>query len=103
MGNSYHSLGGTCGRAKQLQKWKEGIHSTWKLTISGTEVNSQLLQKRKSDELKLKDETSKRQKLEKENDELKSTVKSQAKKIAGLQSGTSTVYRQASKSWSEYS
>ena len=48
MGNSYHSLGGTCGRAKQLQKWKEGIHSTWKLTISGTEVNSQLLQKRNS-------------------------------------------------------
>ena len=102
MGSSYDSLGGTA-RAKQLRNWKEGIHSTWKLTINGTEVSSQLLRKRKSDELKLKDETSKRQKLEKENKGLKKSVKAQAKKIAGLQSGTSTVYRQASKSWSEYS
>ena len=75
MGNSYHSLIGSCGRVKQLQKWKEGINSTWYLTINTTEVNSQLLQKRKSDKLKLKDEISKRQKLEKENKELKSTVK----------------------------
>ena len=103
MGNSYHNLGGSYGRVKQLQKWKEGIHSTWQLTVSSTEVNSQLLQKRKSDELKLKDEISKRQKLEKENKKLKGTVKIQAKKIADLQSGTSTVYRQASKLWSDYS
>ena len=82
MGNSYHSLTGSCGRVKQLQKWKEGINSTWHLTINSTEVNSQLLQKRKSDELKLKDEISKRQKLEKENKELKGTVKIQANWIA---------------------
>ena len=103
MGNSYHSLGGSCGKQKQLQKWKESIHATWKLTVNVTEVNSQLLRKRKRDELKLKDETSKRRKVENENRELKSTVKKQAKKIAGLQSKTSTVCRRPSKPWSKYS
>ena len=43
MENLYHSLGGTCGKEKQLQKSKVGIHATWKLTVNATEVNSQLL------------------------------------------------------------
>ena len=47
MENFYHSLGGTCGKEKQLQKWKEGIHATWKLIVNATEVNSQLLCKGK--------------------------------------------------------
>ena len=47
MENLYHSLGGTCGKEKQLQKWKEGIYATWKLTVIATEVNSLLLRKGK--------------------------------------------------------
>ena len=62
-------------------------------------MNSQLLHKRKRGELKLKDKISKRRKVENENRELKSTVKKQAKKTAGLQSKASTVCRQSSKPW----
>ena len=58
LGNFCHSLGSSCGRVKKLKKWKDRIHSAWQLAISSTEVNFQLLQERKSDELKLKDEVS---------------------------------------------
>ena len=102
-GNSYHSLGGSYGKQKLLNKWKNGNQSTWKFTVNASEVNSQLLKKRKSDAIKLENEVCKRQKFESENKGLKKVVKKQAKKIASLQSGTSTSYRQSSKSWSEYS
>ena len=102
MAKAFYKLGGT-KRASQLEKWKDGDNSTWKLCISNTEVNAQLLKKRRNTEDCLKEHSLKRQKLEIENKELKNVVQKQAKEIAGLKSGTPVTYRQASKSWPEYS
>ena len=98
MGKLLSKLGGT-KRALQLQQWKD---STWNLCVSDAEIKTQVL-KRQNAEVQLNEESSKRQKLEVENKKLKNTVQKQAEEIAGLRSGTSTVYRRASKSWSKYS
>ena len=47
MAKAFYKLGGT-KRASQLEKWTDGDDSTWKLCISNTEVNAQLLAKEKT-------------------------------------------------------
>ena len=53
-------------KQQQLDSWKDGENSTWYMTINETEVKAQLLRKRHKTEEKLKDETSKRKKLQNE-------------------------------------
>ena len=91
--------------AAQLDTWKKGKQSTWNITINEVEVKHQLLRKRRITEDKLKNEMTKRRKLQSEVDALKTRaqVKKQAKEIAGVKYGNPTTQRNPKKLWSESS
>ena len=102
MGKILSKLGGP-RKAAQLDTWKMGKQSTWNITINEVEVKGQLLRKRWITEDKLKNEMTKRRKLQSEVDALKTQVKKQAKEIAGVKYGNPTTQRNPKKSWSESS
>lgn len=101
MGKAVSKLGGP-RKAAQLDLWK-GKQSTWNITINETEVKAQLLRKRQITEDKLKNEITKRRKLQSEVDALRGEVKKQAKEIAGMKSGNPMPQRHPKKSWCESS
>ena len=101
-GKTLSKLGGP-RKAAQLDTWKKGKQSTWNITINEVEVKCQQLRKRRITEDKLKNEMSKRRKLQSEVDALKTQVKKQAKEIAGVKYGNPTTQRNPKKSWSESS
>ena len=101
MGKSISKKGGNT-KQQQLDSWKDGKNSTWYMTINETEVKAQLLRKRCKTEEKLKDETTKRRKLQSEIDTLEKKVRKQAKEIAALKSGTVTTHC-SQKPWSSCS
>ena len=102
MGKSISKKGGN-RKKQQLDSWKDGENSTWKITINETEVKNQILRKRRATEEKLKDETSKRRKLQGEVHTLENKVKEQAKQIAVLKSGNEVTSHRSHKSWSDCS
>ena len=63
MGKAVSKLGGP-RKVAQLDLWKKGKQSTWNITINETEVKAQLLRKRRITEDKLKNEITKRRKLQ---------------------------------------
>ena len=101
MGKLYSKLGGK-NRQKKLAQWKEGA-SVWNLVINESEVNQQLLKRKRNAETKLEEESIKRRKLEAEVGKLQKSSKQQSKVIARLRTGLSENSRKSSKPWSEYS
>jgi hypothetical protein len=102
MGKLYSKLGGT-NRQKKLAQWKEGSASVWNLVIKESEVNRQLLKRKRNAETKLEEESIKRRKLEAEVGQLQKSSKQQAKVVARLRTGLSENSRRSSKPWSECS
>ena len=103
MGKLFSKLGGK-NRQEQLDKWKDGHDATWNFTVSGIEVNRQLLSKKRKLEEQLNEENAKRRKLEKEVSILTKTTKQQAKTISRIKTGRSETSRgSSSKLWTEYS
>ena len=99
MGKRYSKQGGK-QREQQLSQWKDGV---WSFEVSSVEVNRQLLKRRRSTEIQLKEETEKRRKLESEMRTVLSTTKKQAKRIARLSTGRKANSRgSSSKPWSQY-
>ena len=101
MGKLYSKLGGK-NRQKKLAQWKEGA-SVWNLVINESEVNQQLLKRKRNAETKLEEESIKRRKLEAEVGKLQKSSKQQSKVIARRRTGLSENSRKSSKPWSEYS
>ena len=69
---------GTKNRINQLAQWKDGRDSLWRLTIGATEVNKQLLSRKRSLEDTLQSEMDKRKRLEHKVEELQEKVQQQA-------------------------
>ena len=74
MGKLFATLG-TKNRKLQIAKWRS---SNWQLTVGETEVNKQLLSRKRSLEDSLQSEIAKRRHLEQQVDELKEKVEQQA-------------------------
>ena len=93
MGKLLSKLGGTKSHsASAVERFNmESVLGTLKKNTSSKETKCRSSTKRTV------------QKLQVENEKLKSTVQKQAQETAGLRSGTSIVYRRTSKSWSKYS
>ncbi len=53
-------------RKKLLARWKDGLDSTWKFEVLETEVNLQVLKRKRNAETQLNTELTKRRRLEKE-------------------------------------
>lgn len=62
VGKLYSKQGGT-KRQEQLMKWKDGKDSLWNLTVNEVEVNRQLLKRKRSVEVQIKEECVKRKNL----------------------------------------
>ena len=77
MGKLFATLG-TKNRKLQIAKWRS---SNWQLTVGETEVNKQLLSRKRSLEDSLQSEIAKRRHLEQQVDELKEKVEQQAEVI----------------------
>ena len=71
------------------------------MAINETEVNTQLLRKRRITEDKLTNETNKRQKLESQVDNLEKTVEKQRIQILNLKLGNDSIPQRSQKPWSE--
>ena len=76
MGKLFAKLG-TKNRNRQLEKWKEGKDSIWKLTSGEAEVTKQLLSRKRSLEENLQAKVTKRQCLEQQLHALKTKVEQQ--------------------------
>lgn len=79
MGKFFATLG-TKNRKAQLLKWKEGPDAVWTFTVGESEINKQLLHRKRSLE-ELHAETTKRRCLEAKVDKLQEKVKQQAQVI----------------------
>ena len=77
MGQKLFKLGSK-SRVLQLNHWKEGKGATWKFSVSDTEVNRQLLHRKRKAE-NLEEEISKRQKCEQEIEILQAKLQEQTK------------------------
>ena len=77
MGQKLFKLGSK-SRVLQLNHWKEGKGATWKFSVSDTEVNRQLLHRKRKAE-NLDEEISKRQKCEQEIEILQAKLQEQTK------------------------
>ncbi len=103
MGKALSKLGGI-QRKKLLARWKDGPDSTWKFEVLETEVNLQVLKRKRNAETQLNTELTKRRRLEKEVKKLEKTTKEQSKAIAQLRTGHSSNMRGLSlKSWPQCS
>ena len=80
MGKCFATLGSK-RREAQLLKWKEGPDAVWTFTVGESEINKQLLHRKRSMEEELHAETTKRRCLEVKVDKLQTKVKQQAQVI----------------------
>ena len=107
MGQTLSKLGGT-KRQTVINQWKETV---WPFAVNVSELNEQLLLRKRQLENKLESEVAKRQKMEtnsasllKEVKQLRKVSTNQARTIVSLKAGRSeNSHTSSSKNWSSYS
>ncbi len=87
-----------------MARWKDGPDSTWKFEVLVTEVNLQVLKRKRNAETQLNTELTKIRRLEKVVKKLEKKTKEQSKAIVQLRTGHSSNMRGLSlKSWPQCS